>query len=137
MTDGSPSRTSVSGPRCDRAATDRPSNIECREETCTDGELADSGSVSKSTLRVAFFGWALVVSPLLVWLFRETIYEADATTGWIWMIGVPALITIVAGQLIHGVLWELVLGAALSAAVAVASLLMTIVVACQGMSDCL
>ena len=93
--------------------------------------------MSKIALRLAFFLWALVVSPLVVWLLRETIYEADGTTVWIWMIGLPAMITIVAGGLMRRAFWELGLGAALSATVAVLSLFITIVVACQGRSDCI
>jgi hypothetical protein len=96
-----------------------------------------SESVHNVPLRVVFFVWALVVSPLIVWLLRETIYEADGSTLWIWLIGVPALITIVAGRLMRRGPWELILGASLSVGVAVASLLMTIVIACEGYSDCL
>jgi hypothetical protein len=72
--------------------------------------------------RLAFFAWALVVSPLVVWLLREAIYEVDGTTGWVWMIGLPAMITIVVGGVMRRSLWELGLGASLSAGVAVLSL---------------
>ena len=87
--------------------------------------------------RLAFFAWALVVSPLVVWLLREAIDEVDGTTGWVWTIGLPAMITIVVGGVMRRSLWELGLGASLSAAVAVLSLYITIFVACQGRSDCI
>lgn len=76
----------------------------------------------RTAVRLAFFAWALVASPLVVWLLREAIYEVDGTTGWIWMLGLPALITIAAGGLMRRTLWELGLGASLSAGVAVLSL---------------
>jgi hypothetical protein len=93
--------------------------------------------VDTVTVRIVFFVCALILSPLLVWLAREAIYELDGTTGWIWALGLPSLITILAGGLLRRTLWELVLGASLSAGVAVLSLYVTIFVACQGKSDCL
>jgi hypothetical protein len=89
------------------------------------------------SLRLAFFAWALVVSPLVVWLSRETIYELDGTTGWIWIVGLPALVTIAAGAVLRRALWELVLGSALSVGVGFLSLIIGIFVACQGKTDCL
>jgi hypothetical protein len=89
------------------------------------------------TTRIVFFAFALILSPLLVWLAREAIYELDGTTGGIWVLGLPALVTILAGALLRRSLWELMLGASLSAGVAVLSLYVTIFVACQGKSDCL
>ena len=65
--------------------------------------------------RLGFFAFALIGSPLVVWLLREWIYERDGTTLWIWMIGLPALVTVLAGGLLRRPGWELVLGAALSA----------------------
>ena len=86
---------------------------------------------------MTFFAFALVASPFVVWLLREAIYELDGTTLWIAALGLPAMITIVAGGLMRRSFWELVVGASLSAGVAVLSLVMTIFVACQGKSDCL
>jgi hypothetical protein len=93
--------------------------------------------MSEVATRLAFFAWALVASPLVVWLLREAIYEVDGVTGWIWMVGLPALITILAGGVMRRTVWELGLGASLSAGVALLSLSVSIVVACQGRSDCL
>ena len=87
--------------------------------------------------RLGFFAFAAVGSPLVVWLLREWIYELDGTTGWIWILGLPALITILVGAIMRRVVWELLLGAALSAGIAWLSLIVTILVACSGVSDCL
>jgi hypothetical protein len=87
--------------------------------------------------RLTFMSCALVGSPAVVWLFRETIFEMDDTAVWVFLIGLPVAITALAGRLLRRPRWELVLGASVSAAISVLSLAIALVVACQGRSDCI
>lgn len=108
-----------------------------QRDVATTRRPVNTASVSATMVRLAFFACALVVSPLLAWLLRVPIYMLDDTTGGIWMIGLPPLLTILAGGLMNRSLWELILGASISASVALLSLYIAIFAGCQGSSDCL
>ena len=89
-------------------------------------------------LRLAFFLWALVASPLVMWALFEAMIEIDDTgRAWLWILGIPALVTIAVGVFAHRSFWETVLAASLSASVGGLSVLIALFWACQGKSDCI
>ena len=119
--------------RLDRHRHDRESTTagRDREGVVIGLRLVDIPTVSQLRPRLLFFAFALVGSPLILWIFRETLYELDGMTGWIWMIGLPAMLTIGAGGFMRRPLWELLVGASLSAAIWVLIFFISFFVTCR------
>jgi len=93
--------------------------------------------VRRIATRVAFFVWALVVSPLIMWALFETLVEIDSSErAWLWILGIPALVTFAVGTAMRRSLAETSLAALLSASVAGIGVLVAILTACSGTSDC-
>ena len=81
-------------------------------------------------LRLVFYGWALVVLPLVALASIEVILELDPPLlAWSVVLGVPALLTACVGGLTRRSVLETSLGAAASSCLVVTVLLVAVLIA--------